>query len=683
MPSEPKGRAISVLKIAILGPLYTLFDYLPPENIPLETIPVGVRVSIPFGTRCCIGFVIGFGETNLNNAQLKSILTILDQTPLFPQTTWNLLLKAHQYYHHSLGDVIQTGLPLAIRKGKPLLSEEDYLKILKIQAIDATQAPALNAEQHQAVEQIQQAQNTFHCFLLEGITGSGKTEVYLQAIQTIRNIQQSVLVLIPEIALSPQTLERFQTRFNEPIALYHSQMTDKQRLLTWCAIKDQKIKIIIGTRSALFLPIQDLGLIIIDEEHDASFKQQEGFRYSARDMAVLLAQQQKIPIVLGSATPSFESLHNVNQKKYTFLHLPNRAGHAQVPELSMLDIRHKKLESGLSNQLITHIKAHLQQNGQVLIFLNRRGYATAWMCFDCGWFAQCKRCDTRFTYHLETQRLRCHHCNHQIRPATHCLACASPNIKALGTGTEKLEETLQNLFPNTTQVRIDKDTTSRKGELQSKLTQITSGEAQILIGTQLLAKGHHFPNVTLVAIVDVDGGLFSTDFRAVERMGQLITQVAGRAGRGDRKGSVILQTCHPENILIQSIAKHNYQAFAKMLLTQRAACALPPFSHFALLRASATKARSPEYFLEQLKAALHRAAVPNTVILGPVPSPMAKRQNNFRFQLLLQSADRTNLHQLLKQLRFIIDDTQGKGGELVKLSKKIHWSIDVDPIEMG
>lgn len=677
----PNVTSHSVLKIAVLNPLYTLFDYLPPDNTPLEAIPLGARVQIPFGRRTQIGFVIAYGSTTFNQDQLKSILHLIDQSPLFPPNTWNLLLKAHQYYHHSLGEVIQTGLPLALRKGKPLLSEQEYSKILTPPVFNAPAIPTLNPEQHHAVEQLQKTHNTFHCFLLEGITGSGKTEVYLQAIQTIRDNQKSVLILIPEIALSPQTLERFQMRFNEPIALYHSQMTDKQRLLSWCAIKDGKIKIIIGTRSALFLPIQDLGLIIIDEEHDASFKQQEGFRYSARDMAVLLAQQQHIPIILGSATPSFESLHNANQKKYTPLFLPNRAGNAQLPELTIIDIRHKKLEGGLSNQLISNMEKHLEEKGQVLVFLNQRGYATAWMCFDCGWFAQCKRCDTRLTYHRGMQRLRCHHCEAQLPIPKVCQACASPNIRALGTGTEKIEETLQILFPNKTQVRIDKDTTARKGTLQSKLTQITTGDAQILIGTQLLAKGHHFPNVTLVAIVDVDGGLFSTDFRAVERMGQLITQVAGRAGRGARKGSVILQTCHPENGLIQSMAQQNYQAFSNTLLVQRKECALPPFSHFALLRASATNASLPEEFFNELKQALKKIALPTISVLGPVPAPMPKRQNNFRFQLLLQSQDRASLHQLLKQLRVITLDNNYP--RLHTLAKRLRWSIDVDPIEMG
>lgn len=676
----PELNTHSVLKVVIFSNLDTLFDYGPPDTIPIEEIPLGVRVRVPFGTRFCIGMVMDKGPLQVDKSVLKSIIDILDKEPLFPEKTANLLLKAHQYYHHNLGEVLQTGLPDALRKGKPLLSLDECLKHLNYPSIPCAPQLSLNEEQAQALEQIQKAHNKFECFLLEGVTGSGKTEVYLQAIQAIRDNQQSVLILIPEIALSPQTLERFQARFSEPIGVYHSQMNAKQRLVTWCAVYYQQVKIIIGTRSALFLPMQDLGLIIIDEEHDASFKQQEGFRYSARDMAVLLAQQQKVPIVLGSATPSFESLHNANQKRYTLLSLSKRAGNAQPPEVQVLDVRHKRLPGGLSAALISEIKKHLQAKGQVLIFLNRRGYAPAWMCFDCGWFAQCKRCDARLTYHRESKRLRCHHCESKMSVPTQCLACSSSNIKALGTGTEKLEETLQALFAEHPQVRIDKDTTSRKGELQSRLAQIAKGEADILIGTQLLAKGHHFPNVTLVAIVDVDGGLFSTDFRAVEKMGQLIIQVAGRAGRGDRKGVVILQTCQPEHPLLQSIVQQNYHGFAQSLLIERQACGLPPFSYFALLRASGSKVGVPELFLRQLKQALQALSVHQVSILGPVPAPMAKRQDHFRYQLLFQSQDRAKLHYLLANLRLILSEPKST---LSTLAKRLRWSIDVDPVEMG
>jgi len=676
-----------ILKIAILGPLYGLFDYLPPLTQSSESIPKGVRVRVPFGKRVAIGFVIDYGHSDMKAQQLKPILDILDTEPLFPHPTWNLLIQAHRYYHHSLGDVLQSGLPLALRKGKAVLSSSEYQSILSIpQCQSLPQTPVakksfiLNAQQASALEQIQRASDHFACFLLSGITGSGKTEVYLQAIEKVRHDNKAILILIPEISLSPQTLARFEERFEEPIGLYHSQLTDKQRLRLWCAIKDKKINIIIGTRSALFLPIQNLGLIIIDEEHDASFKQQEGFRYCARNMAVLLAQQQNIPIVLGSATPSFESLYNVQQKKYTLLSLPYRTGDAQLPDIKLLDVRHKKLKGGLSSALIDQIKSHLENHNQVLIFLNRRGYAPAWMCFACGWFAQCKRCDARFTYHKNTQYLQCHHCEYKIRPPTACAQCTSTQVDALGAGTEKLEETLQSLFPNNTLLRIDKDTTARKGELTKKLQAITTGAAQILIGTQLLAKGHHFPNVTLVAIVDIDSGLFSTDFRAVERMGQLITQVAGRAGRAHKKGTVILQSYHPDNILIKKIIAGDYDSFSQMLLEQRAACHLPPFSHLALVRACARQAQLPEDFLTQIKAYLSSAVIGplNIDILGPVPAPMARRKNYFHFQLLLQSANRHHLHQVLAAIRSDLIHSK-----LKNLAKKLLWSIDVDPMEMG
>jgi primosomal protein N' (replication factor Y) len=411
----------------------------------------------------------------------------------------------------------------------------------------------------------------------------------------------------------------------------------------------------------------------VDEEHDASFKQQEGFHYSARDLAVLRAHLEQCPILLGSATPSFESLHNVTLNKYTLLELPERVNQALLPKIEIQDVRHKKLNGGLSAQMIDKIQKHLNDGQQVLIFLNRRGYAPTWMCYECAHTASCLQCDAKLIYHHSKKKLLCHHC-HRIYPLQEtCSQCQAP-MNAVGIGTEKLEETLAELFPNTPPLRIDSDTTRKKGMLTEKLGLIHEGSAQLLIGTQLLAKGHHFPNLTLVAIVDVDGGLFSSDFRAVEKMGQLITQVAGRSGRAEKPGEVVLQTCHPQHPLVQALIEKGYDAFATELLKERQQTFLPPFSHLAIIRAQAKTAQAPEQFLEKLKKMLDQISS-EVSVFGPNIAIMAKKQGYHRFQLTLQASSRNQLHGLLAKLTELI--------QKVPERTRVRWSLDVDPIEMS
>lgn len=536
----------------------------------------------------------------------------------------------------------------------------------------------LNQEQRAAFEAIRAGLDGFQTFLLAGVTGSGKTEVYLQLIHQVLEAGKQALVLIPEINLGPQTLARFEKRFNARIALLHSNVNDRERLDAWLAARDGEADIIIGTRSALFTPMKNPGLIILDEEHDASYKQQEGLRYHARDLAIVRARQENLPVLLGSATPSLESLHNAHSGRYALLKLTQRAGDAQAPRFLRLDVKSRPLDSGISGPLQQAMAQTLAIGQQVLVFLNRRGFAPSLLCHDCGWLSQCPRCDARMTLHQRHNELRCHHCGHTERPPRSCPDCNSVDLRPVGTGTERAEERLGIIFPDYPVLRIDRDSTSRKGSMEQLLATINRGEPCVLVGTQMLAKGHHFPRVTLVAILDADGGLFSADFRASERMAQLIVQVAGRAGRAEEPGKVIIQTHLADHPLLVQLTEQGYFAFADQALSERRAAGLPPFSHLALLRAEATKPGQAEEFLdhachqaEQLMAQLGLSGVE---LLGPVPAPMERRAGRFRAQLLLQANARAPLHKLLSAWLPMV--------EQLPSSRAVRWSLDIDPIDL-
>ncbi len=537
-------------------------------------------------------------------------------------------------------------------------------------------AHPLNAEQQQATTLIQQQLEQTHPspVLLEGVTGSGKTEVYLQLIQQVLDTGKQALILVPEISLTPQTVARFQQRFAVPIALLHSGRSATERLNDWISARDGTARILIGTRSAIFAPLKDPGILIVDEEHDGSFKQQDGFRYSARDLAVLRGQLEQIPVVLGSATPSFESLHNAEHGKYHKVVLSKRAGGAVPPQISLIDVRSRKMAHLLSAPLIEKIEQHLSAQGQVLLFLNRRGYAPALLCRSCGWIPTCPRCEIHYTYHQHRDRLVCHHCGGERPHPSRCPECEGEEIKALGAGTERIEEALQQQFPHHSIARIDRDTTRKKGEIGRKLEQIHAGEHQLLLGTQMLAKGHHFPNVTLVTILDADGGLFGADFRTTEQMGQLITQVAGRAGRAERPGEMAIQTHHPDHPLLLTLLQQGYPTFSEQLLSERRQALLPPYSHWALIRAEAAQSAQGHAFLQQVHDLAMHYAIPEVEVLGPIPAPMEKRAGRYRLQLLLQSSRRTPLHQLLASVVPAL--------ETMKEGRKVRWSVDVDPIDM-
>ena len=563
--------------------------------------------------------------------------------------------------------------PLTALLQKQLVIKKERYSIETVEKGDFKEARLqLNAEQQKAVDAV--VLESFGVFLLEGVTGSGKTEVYMQLIAKVLARGQQVMVLLPEISLTPQLELRFHRRFNVPIVISHSKLTKQQRLQSWLAIQTGHAKILLGTRSALFTPLKTPGLLILDEEHDASFKQQEGLRFSARDVAVMKAKIFNIPILLGSATPSLESLANVEKKRYRRLHLPERAGNAKLPQMLLLDIRNKQMQQGLSAALLMQIKQTLSKGEQALIFLNRRGFAPTLICHSCGWVARCQHCDANLVIHQRQNQLRCHHCGHQYLLIKQCPACQKNQLNALGLGTERVEQLLQSSFPDKRIVRLDTETTQRKGMLEAFLAQINRGEVDIILGTQMLAKGHHFPNVTLVVLLDIDSGLFSMDFRAPEKLAQLITQVSGRAGRGDKTGKVLLQTRQPNHPLLTTLIQQGYAQFAKQTLAERKVALLPPYSYQALLRVQAVDEIAAETFFKAIKPLSEKYNHYAILVLGPVPAPMAKREGNYHFQLLFQGEKRVALQHFLSRLLPEI--------EKLKEATKVRWSLDVDPIDL-
>ncbi|CNH86916.1 primosomal protein N' [Yersinia aldovae] len=533
----------------------------------------------------------------------------------------------------------------------------------------------LNTEQATAVGAIRSEDCQFSAWLLAGVTGSGKTEVYLSVLENILAQGRQALVLVPEIGLTPQTIARFRERFNAPVEVLHSGLNDSERLSVWLRARNGEAAIVIGTRSALFTPFSRLGVIIIDEEHDSSYKQQEGWRYHARDLAVFRAREEGIPIVMGTATPALETLHNVQMGKYRQLTLSKRAGNAKLALQHLLDLKGLPLKVGLSQPLLKRMKTHLQADNQVILFLNRRGYAPALLCHECGWIAECQRCDHYYTLHQNHRQLRCHHCDSQRPVPQQCPKCGTTHLVSVGVGTEQLENELAPLFPDTPITRIDRDTTSRKGSLEQHLADVHQGGARILIGTQMLAKGHHFPDVTLVALLDVDGALFSADFRSAERFAQLYTQVSGRAGRAGKQGEVILQTHHPEHPLLQILLQQGYDAFAKQALEERKSVFLPPYTSHIIVRSEDHDNQQSAQFLQQLRNLLEASPLKDDAlwIMGPVPALQAKRGGRFRWQLLLQHPSRQLLQRLIKTSQPLINT--------LPQARKVKWTLDVDPID--
>lgn len=737
---EGQGK---VVRVVIQRPIYKSLDYLC-SFFPIPS--PGCRVRVPLGNSAVTALII---ETDVESEfkNLKSVIEVLDESPLLSEPMQELLKWASRYYFYPLGEVLFHALPVALRKGKQIpklqlwrLSEigqslpADDLKrspkqkamfqmlksgehdanqlqdefgknwrsilrqlekkeLLSVREVDADfippklheaipekQAVKLTDEQHQCVSKITEyfdvteSSPKLKPVLLHGITGSGKTEVYLRAISDVLKVGKQVLVLIPEIGLTPQLLLRFKEHFPQyTIASLHSALADGERVRVWVGARSGAINIVIGTRSAVFTPMKSLGAILIDEEHDASFKQQEGFLYQARDMAIKRAHDASIPILLGSATPSLESLQNVNRKRYHYLRLSSRPGISKRPQMVLQDVRVLPLEAGISSLLMLEIRQHINNNNQVMLFLNRRGFAPILMCPSCGWHASCSQCEIGMTYHAGAGKVICHHCGIEQKASPVCPECGSNKITTQGQGTERIEQVLNTHFPDTPVIRIDRDSTSRKGSLEKKLQKVNEGEPVILIGTQMLTKGHDFPKLTLVGILDVDQALFSMDYRAQERLAQQVLQVAGRAGRGEKKGRVILQTTQPEHPILLSLLSQGYLRTAQQMMNERELWHYPPYGAQALIRVSADNQDSGISFLEKLRIALLDDVDKELSLLGPMPSPLAKRANRYRFQLLLTSMQRARLHASLEKALVNLVGSRRTGG--------VRWTIDVDPMD--
>jgi primosomal protein N' (replication factor Y) len=546
--------------------------------------------------------------------------------------------------------------------------------------------PEPNEEQRVAIERVCESLGAFSGFVLQGVTGSGKTEVYLRVVERALQRGGNALVLVPEIGLTPQLVGRFRRRFAVPMAVLHSGLTDHERLLAWREAFSGAARVVLGTRSAVFAPVKALGVIIVDEEHDTSFKQHEGgFRYSARDLAVVRAQRAGVPVILGSATPALETLQNVTTGRYTRLVLTRRAAEAAPPRLTLIDLRSNAMRAGISTPAVQAIERHLGAGGQVLVFLNRRGYAPTLLCTACGWIAPCRDCDARLTVHLGAGRLRCHHCGADAALPERCPQCGFA-VKTVGQGTERIEETLATLFPDMTCIRLDRDVVRHRGDMEDAMRRMTSGEARILVGTQMVTKGHDFPNVTLVVVLNADQGFFSTDFRAPERLAQTIVQVAGRAGRGGKAGEVLIQTEFPDHPLLLSLLASGYEGFASAALTERSQASWPPFSRLAAVRDSAKTAEAALAFLAEARKTAERlrgGAGGDCVsrgtgrairLLGPAPAAMAKRAGRYHAQLLVESTERAALHRFL--------DAWLPAIESLPSARTVRWALDVDPIEI-
>ena len=727
-------RKPSVLRVAVFPPAPPdrLFDYLPSSECGL--VAPGSRVQIPFGPRRQIGVVVESGvPASVAVTKLLPVEAVLDEQPVLPPDLLELLRWTARYYQYPVGRVLSLCVPRLIRHGDALsegqvrvwetcggkdaqaqlaraplqrrvfvllgergplseaelsgvlpgwqspmkaLADKGLVAVRTLATPDAASAlsPHRLTEEQAAVLAGLDVGGGFECHLIEGVTGSGKTEIYLRAAEKVVSAGGQMLVLVPEIGLTSQTVFRFRERCGPVVSMFHSGMGDRARLHTWSRARTGAAKIVIGTRSAVFLPFKSLAMIVVDEEHDASYKQQESLRYHARDLAIKRAQLLDVPILLGSATPSLESLHNA-EKQYRYHRLTKRTGGALMPEVGIIDLRSRKLTGGVSPPLLAEIKERVAREEQVLLFLNRRGYATQVLCHSCGEVVTCPHCDVPFVYHLSVNAMRCHHCGHFAPKPKVCAQCGESELKDTGMGTERIERELGLALPDVELVRMDADTVRRKGDLDRRLEEIRDGAARVLIGTQMLSKGHHFPQVTLVGILNVDQRLFAPDFRALERLGQLVVQVSGRAGRGVAPGKVCLQTYHPDNPHLLCLVRDGYPEFARRLLEERERARLPPYRFLSVVRASAEDAGDATAFLNAVRTRLKPGADSYGVdVFGPSPMVLEKRGGRYRAQLLLSTATRGALNRCLGEA---LPAVRG-----MKDFRRVTWHVDVDPVEV-
>lgn len=731
---------LELVPVALPVPLRRHFDYQVPEELA-DRLRAGMRVEVPFGRRRLVGLLLDSPRHRADaGLDYKPLGSLLDEAPVAPPDWLRLVRWAAEYYQHPVGEVVAAALPAPLREGRPArarhgrrlsLTAEGRAareqlparsirlrrlldRLAELPFVDAAPgeadglepaslrralaegwvleqalpppeiraeevAPELTAAQVRALSGLQAAPAGFSVSLLEGVTGSGKTELYLRLAAEALARGRQVLVLSPEIGLTPQLAGRFRARFGRVVASYHSGMTEIERNDAWLDVREGRARVLVGTRSAVFAPFAALGLVLVDEEHDASFKQQEGFRYHARDLALLRAREAAAPAVLGSATPSLESLSQARSGRYRHVPLPERISGSDPPPPQLIDLRVHRPEHGLSPPLLERIGVHLEAGGQALLFINRRGYAPTLLCEVCHWLAPCPRCDARMTVHRgRGGRLLCHHCGHEQVPPAECPSCGSRRLLPLGEGTERIEEALRNRFPGRRVERFDAERLRGGDRLERLLEEVRARRVDILVGTQMLAKGHDFPALSLVGVVNADQALYSADFRALERLGQLLTQVAGRAGRtagGSRSAEVLIQTREPEHPQLLSLLREGYPRLAERLLRERAEAGLPPAGYLALLRAEATRMPQAQDFLHTARQlALALPAAPEVQLLGPAPAPMERRDGRYRAQLLLMASRRNALHRLL---RAWLPALEG-----LPEARRLRWSLDVDPVDL-
>jgi len=661
---------MSIIRVALDVPVAKLFDYRAAEATAAD---VGRRVLVPFGRKTAVGVILEFAHSTAVPAErLREASRILRDLPPLAEEDLRLLRFAADYYQHPLGAAIMGAVPTRLRRVAALPRQRVKPGEPAAGVPEAARAaPALTPEQDQAVTEICGGLGAFRPFLLLGVTGSGKTEVYLHAIAAALRAGKQALVLVPEIALTPQLQALIRSRFPGAQAVsLHSGLAEAERLEHWRAGSSGRARILLGTRLAVFAPLPELGLIIVDEEQDSSFKQGEGFRYSARDLAVARARQRAVPVVLGSATPALETYHNAVSGRYSLVELTRRIG-APPPRVACVDTRGVKLSDGLSEPLLAALRERVARGDQALVFINRRGYAPVLMCRSCGWISGCRRCSSRLVLHLPERRLRCHQCGHVSSPPAACPDCGNPDLAPIGQGTQRVEEALARLIPQARTLRIDRDTTRRRRAWQTMRQRIQERDVDILVGTQILAKGHDFPHLNLVGVLNADSQLYSSDFRAAERLFALLTQVAGRAGRGGTQGEVLIQTEFPHHPLYAALRAQDYRAFANAMLAERRQAGFPPFVHQALLRAEAPRLSTALQFLNEA-ARRGRALDQQLTAYDPVPAALPRRAGRERAQLLVQSTSRARLREFLDAWR----DTLA-----TSISTRARWAIDVDPLE--
>jgi primosomal protein N' (replication factor Y) len=664
---------VSIARVALDVPIDEAFDFRVPEGLEA---PRGALVIVPFGRTRRVGVVVGHARrSQVPAARLRDIEARVGDVPPLAARELELYDFCARYYQRPVGEVVAAALPPRLRQ----VRRRPVKPLIPAAATPSSGAkPALTPEQSGALARIEASFDRFHPVLLQGITGSGKTEVYLRAIAAALDRGRQALFLVPEIGLTPQLEGHVRNRFPQArIAAAHSHLAEGERAGAWLAAQAGEADIVLGTRLAVLMPFARLGLIVVDEEHDPSYKQQEGLRYSARDVAVRRAQSLAIPVVLGSATPSLESWSNARDGRYELLTLGSRATGAALPRVRLIDTRADRPREGLSGTLVAALRHRLAAGEQSLVFVNRRGFAPVLHCRDCAWHSSCTRCSANLVVHLRTRELRCHHCGHRERVPNACPSCGSTDLAPIGHGTQRIEESLREALPGARIERVDRDTTARKGALRDVFDRVRAREIDILVGTQMLAKGHDYPNLTLVGVLDSDSALFSADFRAAERLFAQLVQVAGRAGRGERPGEVLIQTDFPGHALYAAVMAQDYGAFAQEALDERRAAAFPPFAHLVLLRAESKKEGEAASFLAAAARSARRLARDakggEVEVFDPVPAVLERKAGFERAQLLVRSTSRTALQRFLSGWREALSERE---------DRRVRWTLDVDPQEV-